>query len=100
MPTELTNPITQTITHVTLDGWELVVHRNADLTVNVNHSYLIADVGFRDADGKVIRRQRFNQPGDALPPEVQGAIVGLQTALLNYAKAAGVVPPGSDTPDF
>ena len=58
MPTKLTDPITQSITHVTLDGWELVVHRNADLTVNVNQSYLIADVGFRDADGKVIRRQQ------------------------------------------
>lgn len=77
-----------------------MVHRKADLTVNVNESYLIADVGFRDADGKVVRRQRFNQPGTQLPQAVKQAIVGLQNALIDYAKDAGVIPPGSDSPDF
>lgn len=100
MTTQLTNPITQSATHVTLDGWELVVHRNSDLSVNTAESYLIGDFAFRRADGTIVNRQRFSKTGTELPNAVKTAIANLQTSLLNAARTAGIVPAGSDTPDF
>lgn len=63
------------------------------------------DIGALEAraDAQEARLERIEKKVDVLVEAIaqsKGGIRGLQTALLNYAKAAGVVPPGSDTPDF
>jgi hypothetical protein len=99
MPTQLTNPIQTQITHATLDGWELVVVRNSDLSVNVGESYIIADFAFRSAGG-IVERKRLTRRGTELPAQVTSAIANLQSVLITASRSAGLLPAGSDTPDF
>lgn len=100
MTTQLTTPVGRISTQASIDNWELVVARNANLSVNLAGSYVIVEVTFRDAQGAIVERKRYNPTGDALPANVKTAIANLQTALIGYARSAGVLPAGTDTPDF
>lgn len=100
MPTQLTAPIVTNVMHATLDGWELQIKRNSDLTVNNAASSFAADITFRNGGGSPQRVQRFVRAGPDLPVAVRTAIANLQSALVTYARAQGVLPAGTDTADF
>jgi len=100
MTTQLTAPMTTSTTHVTLDGWELVVIRNPDLTVNVAESYLLADLVFRAASGAMLDKQRFVRKVNELPAAIKTTVATLQNQLVAAARAAGIVPAGTDTADI
>jgi hypothetical protein len=100
MPTTLTSPVVQSSVTATLDGWELVLIRKADLTVDLAQSYINADFSFRSAGGAIISRQRLTRGLDQVPAAVKTAGSNFQTALVNAARAAGVLPAGMDVADF
>jgi hypothetical protein len=100
MSTQLTVPITASLTHATIDGWELSIKRNPDLTVNNSLSSFAAEISFRNGGGVVNRVQRFVRTGPELPAAVRNAIANLQSVLITYARNQGVLPNGTDTSDF
>lgn len=100
MPTQLTAPVTQQATSATLDNFDLSVARNADLTVNAAETRFEATFVFRAGDGSVLDRRTLRRAGDALPAAVRTAIVNLQSAVINAARAGGLLPAGSDSADF
>jgi hypothetical protein len=100
MPTTLTAPLTQQATHVTLDGIELSLARNANFSVNPQDSQLLAVFVFRRADGTVIERRSLARAGNDLPAPVRTAVVNLQSALITAARAGGLIPAGNDIADL
>lgn len=100
MPTTLTSPIVRSAVTATLDGWELVIVRKADLTIDTALSYINADFVFRAVGGAVLDRQRLTRTVDQVPIAVKNAGAAFQVALVNAARAAGVLPAGMDVADF
>lgn len=100
MSTTLTAPIVQSTVTATLDGWELVIIRKADLSVDLANSYINADFYFRDSSGGILSRQRLTRFLNQVPAAVKTAGSSFQTALVNAARAGGLLPAGVDVVDF
>lgn len=100
MPTQLTAPVIQQATHATLDGIEVALARNSDLTVNAADSQISVVFVLRRADGSLLERRQFTRAMNQVPVAVRTALVSLQNALLTAARAGGVLPAGTDTADF
>lgn len=100
MTTQLTQPVLQTAASATLDSWEMQITRKADLSVDVPESQLLAFLVFRDANGNIVDRRKLQRPGNQLPAAVATAVKNLHEALTNAARNAGLLPAGTDTPDF
>jgi len=100
MTTTLTAPVVQQATTATIDEIDIVFARNADLTVDAPNSQLSVRIKFRTAGGVVTETRILSRPGDQLPTAVRNAVISLQNALITAARAAGVLPAGTDTADL
>lgn len=100
MPTALTTPVTLSAPNATLDEIQISIVRNVNLSANLADSGLSALFRLRRADGSVLETRSLSRAGDALPAAVRTAAANLHTAILAAARAAGVLPAGTDTPDL
>lgn len=100
MPTTLTAPVVQQATHATLDEIEIGLARNPDLSVDAANSQLIVRFRLRRADGSIFETRLLTRAGNELPNPIRTAVVNLHAAIVTAARAAGILPPGVDTPDL
>lgn len=100
MPTQLTSPVVDTVTNVTIERWDMSLRYNSNLSLDLAGSAFEIIVADRRADGS--SKQNRN-----LVLAVENMTAGQRTALRNFhaqvvtlARTAGLIPAGTDSNDI
>lgn len=100
MTTALTNPVVDTVTNVTVENWSLKLRYTSDFALDQSASEFEVIVADRRADGSIKQNRNLVLVAQNLSAGQRTVLRNFHAQVIALARAAGLIPAGSDSQDI
>lgn len=100
MPTQLTSPVVDTVTTVTIEKWEMVLRYNPDFSLDMTASHFEIIVADRRVDGSLKQNRNLVLSVDAMTNGQKTVLRNFHAQVVTLARTAGLIPAGTDSNDI